>query len=244
MGRRFEIVREADFDATPEQVWDAVTTGTAGWLWPLEVEPRVGGAAAFGGTVTAWDKPRHFANHVDGADGWFNTLDHQIDVRDGRTVLRYMHSGIFVDNWDSQYDGADKHTDFYLQTLRQYVENFPGQEATYVSIDAPAASQSATAVAQLLTALGGGPAAAVGDSVRLPVAAAGDTRGVIDYVTPHFVGIRTPDALYRFFGRNAWGGPVTLSIHAFGEGVNTEQAEAAWAEFFSELYTPADVASR
>ena len=58
--REFEIVREFEVDATPEQVWEAVTHGTGGYLWPMDPpEPRIGGAAAFGSTVTAWDPPRH-----------------------------------------------------------------------------------------------------------------------------------------------------------------------------------------
>lgn len=240
MGRKFELVRETEINATPEQVWDAVTAGTGGWLWPMEFEPRVGGAAAFGGTVTAWDPPRHFTTHAEGPDGWFNTLDEQIEVRDGRTILRYVHSGIIVDDWDTQYDGADKHTDFYQHTLKQYVENFPGRRATYVAVDAPEASNSADAISRLLQALDRGSDAALGDAVRLPVAAAGDTRGELDFLTENFVGIRTPDALYRFFGRHAWGGPVSLSIHAFGEGVDVAEAQQAWTSFFTQLYAGAE----
>lgn len=45
MEKEFEIVREFEVDASPEQVWEAITTGTAGWLWPIEYEPRQGGAA-------------------------------------------------------------------------------------------------------------------------------------------------------------------------------------------------------
>lgn len=40
MSKEFEIVREFEVDAEPQQVWEAITTGTAGWLWPMEYEPR------------------------------------------------------------------------------------------------------------------------------------------------------------------------------------------------------------
>ena len=44
MSKEFEIAREFEVDATPEEVWAAVTTGTGGYLWPMEPpEPRVGG---------------------------------------------------------------------------------------------------------------------------------------------------------------------------------------------------------
>ena len=42
MSKEFEIVREFEVDASPEEVWEAITTGTGGWLWPLEYEPQRG----------------------------------------------------------------------------------------------------------------------------------------------------------------------------------------------------------
>ena len=60
---------------------------------------------------------------MDGPDGWFNQLEHVLEPLDGgRARLHYVHSGIFADNWDEQYDGASKHTEFYLHTLGQYLQ--------------------------------------------------------------------------------------------------------------------------
>ena len=40
--REFEIAREFEVDARPEEVWEAITTGTGGYLWPMEPpEPKV-----------------------------------------------------------------------------------------------------------------------------------------------------------------------------------------------------------
>ena len=36
---------------------------------------------------------------------------------------------------------------------------------------------------------------------------------VVDYATPNFIGVRSADGLYRFFGRNAFGMPVGLGHH-------------------------------
>jgi hypothetical protein len=47
--------------------------------------------------------------------------------------------------------------------------------------------------------------------------------GVVDYDTPSFLGVRTEDALYRFFGRDAWGWPVGATWHGFGT-----DGPAAW----------------
>ena len=42
---------------------------------------------------------------------WFNALEFVIEGREGGTsLLRYAHSGIFVDNWDTQYDAVQQHT--------------------------------------------------------------------------------------------------------------------------------------
>ncbi|WP_067135277.1 hypothetical protein [Microtetraspora malaysiensis] len=45
----------------------------------------------------------------------------------------------------------------------------------------------------------------VGDEVRLPPAGLTPIEGVVDYATPVFLGVRSADALYRFYGRDAWG---------------------------------------
>ena len=51
---------------------------------------------------------------------------------------------------------------------------------------------------------------------------------MIDYVSPNFLGVRTGDGLYRFFGRNAFGAPVGMSIHLFGDHLDADQITADW----------------
>jgi hypothetical protein len=228
MPREFEIRREVELEATPEQLWDALTTaaGTASWLFPglIDAEPRVGGEAGGGHKVTAWDPPRHFAVRAEREDGWFNALEDVIEARGGgRTVLRYVHSGIFVDDWDNQYDAAGTHTDFYLHTLGQYVKHFPGRTATYVT-----ASVDDAAPGVMRRALGVAADAPVGTPVRIDLPGVATVDGVIDYSTPHFLGIRTGDALYRFFDRSAWGAPSQAAHHLFADGVDEPRATQAW----------------
>jgi hypothetical protein len=235
MARRFEIRREVELPATPEQVWDAVTDGTGGWLWPMEYEPRLGGAAAFGGTVTAWDPPRHFASHVDGEDGWFNDLDQVIEARDGgRALLRYVHSGIFTDDWDSQYDGAGRHTDFYLHTLGVYLGHFAGRRAAYAEVEGPKALAAPGSFAAACGALGLDGAAA-GTSARLDLPGTGPVDAVVDYRSEHFLGLRTADGLVRVFGREAWGAPVGVTLHLFAAGADADAAGRAWAAWLEEV---------
>ena len=231
MSREFEIRREIEVKATPEQVWDAVTTpeGNASWLFPMgEIEPRLGGAAAGVHTVTAWDPPRHFRVRGERPDGWYNQLEHHIEARPaGTTVIRYVHSGVVEGDWDTQYDSAGAHTDFYLHTLAQYLEHFPGRHAAYVGVEGPADSASPEAFDALRRALRLGAGGAVGDPVTIELDGA-TIVGEVDYLTPIFVGIRTPDSLLRFFGRGVFGMPVFAGHHLFAEGADAAAAEQEW----------------
>lgn len=229
MGKEFEIRREVELPATPEEVWDAVATGpgTASWLFPEEPGPD---------DQIESDRPRRYAVRTEGEGGFFNAVEFVIEAREGGTaVLRYVHSGVFdPEGWDDQYDAVNSHTDFYLHTLAQYLEHFAPRTATYVGggpegLNGPEASMTPDAFEQLKRALGG---SAEGDRVSVPN---GGGDGVVDYANDKFLGVRTDDALYRFFGRNAWGGPVGMSVHHFGD-VDTDAAGREWREWLEGVY--------
>jgi hypothetical protein len=229
MPPEFECSREVVLPATPEQVWEAVATtaGNAAWLFPNEIDP--GGAAA-------WDPPHRFAVRTQQGD-WFNALEFVIEAREGGTsLLRYMHSGIFVDDWATQYDAVQQHTDFYLHTLGEYLEHFGGRTATYIGdvpqgIQGPPGSATPDGFVRLQQALGIPAQASEGDRVRLTAQGLEPVEGAVDYRQPNFIGIRTDDALYRFFGRNAFGAPVGMSIHMFANGADPEQTKRDWQEW-------------
>jgi hypothetical protein len=229
MGKEFEIRREVVLPATPEAVWEAVATGpgTASWLFPEDPGPDA---------KIEEDRPHRFAVRTEGPGG-FNSIEFVIEGRDGgTTLLRYVHSGVIAEeNWDDQYDAVDDHTDFYLHTLGQYLEHFSPKTATYVGggpggLMGPEASMTPDAFEQLKRALG---VAAAGDRVRLPV---DDVDGVVDYFKPNFLGIRSGEALYRFFGRNAYGGPVGMSVHHFGDSVDAAAAGEEWTRWLAGVY--------
>ncbi|MBL7487203.1 SRPBCC domain-containing protein [Frankia sp. AgB1.9] len=236
-GREFAIERETELRTTPEDYWEAVTNGNAAWLWPMEApEPRVGGAAAFGGTVLAWEPPHHLIMRSEGPEGWFNQLEHLIEARDGGTTwVRYVHSGVFVDDWDNQYDGAGKHTDFYLHTLGQYLRCYNGRPAKYVSIDAPASSVTPDGFDALRRAAGLADAK-VGDRVQLTIPGLPALDAAVDYLTPHFLGLHTEDAMYRVFGRNAFGAPVAVAVHLFSPGADEPTVDKALHAWLDGVY--------
>jgi uncharacterized protein YndB with AHSA1/START domain len=245
MSKEFEIAREFEVDATPEQVWDAVTSGTGGWLWPMEApEPRVGGKGPFGSEVTAWEPPHRYTNRVEDVDGiseqTLNQLDYTIEPRDEgrRARVRYVHSGIFVDDWDNQYDAAGRHTDFYLHTLRQYLTRFAGRPVTaFATFEGPETSSSADAFTAVARALGLADDTAEGARVRAEGPEGKPLDAVVDYRNPYFIGLRTDDALIRFFGRGHWGHPVGVSVHDFASGADAEADEAAWKGWLNGVFS-------
>jgi hypothetical protein len=234
MAREFEIRREVELPATPEEVWEAVATseGNKAWLFPNLVDPA---------DVKVSDPPRRFMVRTEGEGGFFNAIEDVIEARGGgTTVLRYVHSGIVEEDWDTQYDAANQHTDFYLHTLGQYLRHFKGRSATYVGdvpggIEAPPASSEPGALGVVCRALGLTGGAAEGDRVQLDVDGQA-IDGVVDYLRPHFLGVRTADGMYRFFARGAWGGPVGLTMHLFADDVDAERTEQSWRAWLQGVF--------
>jgi len=238
----FECRREIELPATPEQVWAAVATseGNLGWLFPSDVAPGEGSKTPDGSTTTSWDPQRHFAVRTEQGD-WFNYLEFVLEGRaGGTTVLRYVHAGIFTDDWEKQYDAVQQHTDFYLHTLGQYLRHFAGRNATYIGGDpgglmGPAASMQPGSFQRLKRALGLGESIAEGQPVSFAADGLPRLEGVVDYARPNFLGLRTSDAMYRFFGRDAFGGPVGMSIHMFGN-VDAQKTTTAWQSWLNNVF--------
>ncbi|MBZ6104096.1 SRPBCC domain-containing protein [Streptomyces olivaceus] len=240
MAREFEVRREQDLPAAPERVWDAVATGAGnlGWLYPMEVEPRVGGKVTRGdGTVVAWEPPSHFAVRAAQGDGFSNTLTYRVEPADDGTSrlhmgIHWVHTGTVDDTWqwDAKTDAAEKHVDFYQHSLAAYLSHFAGRPAVYVKASRPEPTDDPADFAVLRRRLGLRDTSAVGDrlSLDVPGTDGGPTDLVVDWLDPDFVGLRGPDALYRFFNGSTWNVPIWLAHHLFAEDAQEEPATKAW----------------
>ncbi|MEA2192363.1 MAG: hypothetical protein QOI73_2484 [Solirubrobacteraceae bacterium] len=242
MSRPFEVTREVDLPAAADDVWTAITAEPAAWMFPTGMEIAAGAEPPEGTPVTTWDPPHRLVIRMQSPDGTFNALDYAIEARDGATAhLRYVHSGILADGWEDQFDAIDGHTDFYLHTLGQYLEHFNGRTVTYVGqpssgIEGPQAAGAPDAMDALRAALGVAPDAAVGDEVHASLGDAGELDGVVDYATAQFLGVRSADGLYRFFGRNHYGSVVGMSVHLFAGGVDAAAREAQLTSWLDGVY--------
>lgn len=235
MSHAFQITKEFEYAASPDQIWDAVATGPGIDAWFMghsEVEPKDGGAVRFTlgeftsvGTITAWQPQVRFTY---GSDEM--SFDYVIaKAANGHTILRLTQSGVLGDNWEAEYEALEKGWNLYLHTIDEYTTHFPGRTAT--TIDAMGAqAENADKAWEILTTALGIDAPGVGDHVHLPVA---DVDGVIDYVEPlAAIGVRTEDGLYRFSGRFGFMG---VGHHVFAD-IDRPAVQHSWQTWLTERY--------
>jgi uncharacterized protein YndB with AHSA1/START domain len=241
--REFEIRKEVDLNGTPEEVWEAITTpgGLAAWLFgDYEVVPGEGGSFRLTvgdfveeTTITGWDPPRRMT--VRGATdehGSFHAFEYVIEAKEGGTAhFRFVHSGFADDTWADEYVEQTRHGwDMYFQALNEYLTHFKGRPATYIlaagtPIDGPDRTYAA-----MRTGLGLSQDPELGETVRLTPTGIAPIDGVADIVQPFFLGVRTADAMIRFFGFNA-----SVAIHNFNPAVDRPATVAAWQTWLGTL---------
>jgi uncharacterized protein YndB with AHSA1/START domain len=246
MAHEFEIENEIVVDATPEQVWEAITTGQGIDSWFMgrnEVEGREGGTArttlpgfTMESTVTAWDPPRRFATRgSEGEDGSLHAFEFIIEGREGgSTVVRWVHSGFLGDNWEAEYDALREGDPMYLHKLAQYLTYFRGRTTTSIDVYGPQVADREHAWTEIRGGLGLTGKVGEGDQVRLTPEGLAPIDGVVDYVSPSFLGVRSSDGLYRFI--HGFEGTVVLGHHIFTEGLDQEETEGAWRSWLTRTF--------
>ena len=247
MGREFEMRKEVELAASPEQVWEAIATGPGIDSWFIgrsEVEPGEGGTVrtAFGqympeSSVTAWEPLRRFAYRTaEAEDGRFIAYEFLIEGRGGgSTVLRAVTSGFLPgDDWEAEYDAMIKGGEMFFRTLVEYLTHFAGRTATPITAFGPPVADWERAWALLNGVLGLTGPVAEGDQVRFAPDGLAPIEGVVYFVNPDTLGLRTGDALYRFL--RGFHGPMVVAHHLFSDDVDQQRTERAWQSWLAQVF--------
>jgi uncharacterized protein YndB with AHSA1/START domain len=249
MPHEFEVREEITLEATPEQIWQAIATGPGIDSWFMgrnEVEPRPGGRTRMSmpgftaeGTVTVWEPGKQFAYRSDeNPDGTFMAFEYLIEGRDGgSTVLRFVHSGLLGDDWETEYDALRVGDRMYLRKLAIYVKHFAGRTATYTLFaPGPRVADDATAWSAFERAAGLTGTAAEGDRARITVDGLPADDGVVEIANhPSFLAVRTGSGLYMFI--HGYQHMVVVEYQCFAEDVDGQRIERAWQAWLATLPT-------
>jgi uncharacterized protein YndB with AHSA1/START domain len=237
----FEIQCEITVDATPDQVWAAITNGAQLDSWFMgssEVEPRLGGTIksdvgdfVMESKITAWEPGKRLRNESEtGPDGRFMAFEYQIEGRGGKTLVRLVHSGFLAEGWEMEYAALQEGDPMYLRKLAAYLNHFVGRVATRNHfVNGPQFSGHEAAMARLTGALGLSATPTIGDPVHARLEGLPPIDGVVDELTGDFLGVRTGDGLYRFMHNEPFGGQTLVEHHDFSSPPTaTKEAWQAW----------------
>lgn len=242
----FEIAKDIEAPATAEQAWEAVATGPGLDSWFMgrnDIEPRTGGVAKWSigdftleGTVTAWEPPAHFQYRTDeGPDGAYHQFDYRIEPRDGgRTGVRYTHSGRLTGDWEAEYEAMGEGDPAYLFKLAQYLTHFLGRHGVSIDAYGPNVPEEQRAMAAYRGALGLEDPVSLGDKVQVFLEGIGPIDGTVDFLSAHFIGVLTEDAIYRFI--HGFDGTTFAGHHLFAPGVDQRETEAAWSSWLGRVF--------
>jgi uncharacterized protein YndB with AHSA1/START domain len=130
------IQAEITIDADAATVWRALTEGEELKRWfPLDarVTPGEGGALwlSFGegmdweAPIALWEPNRHLRT-VDPPPSKA-AIDYYIEAQGGQTVVRIVQSGFGDNTWDDELETLNSGWRTFLATLRNYLEQHPGE---------------------------------------------------------------------------------------------------------------------
>ncbi len=246
MARPFEVDRQLEVSAAPEQAWDAITTGDGmdGWFMGRnEITPGVGGTVktvspAFTeeAKITTWEPPTRFAYRGDELeDGTVHQFEYQIEPRSGGSSIRWLHTGVLGPDWESTYEAMSEGDPMYFQKLAEYLTYFYPRKATVVDAFGPNMPDQERMWAALRPALGLAGPVKLDDQVRLTPEGLEVIDGVVDWVSPNMLGVRTDDALYRFI--HGFEGTVMVGHHIYLPGLDQKEQEEAWSSWMNRVFS-------
>ena len=215
-----DIELSVELDASPEDVFRAVTDGTelAKWLAPeARVTPPQGDSkgrvwVSWGegmsteNEIEIFDPPKRM-RHPAGENRETKAplyADWSIEARDGgRATLRLVHSGFNAGaDWDDEYDSLERGWRLMLQNLRHYFQRHAHEPTVHLPFMSSVESPRASIWATLLSAFGFAATPKVGDRFRYTTPKGETLTGVVDLVKDTrdlaLVVAEYDDALLRF----------------------------------------------
>ncbi len=215
-----DIELSVELDASPEDVFRAVTDGTeiAKWLAP-EARVTAPGGGKKGSIWISWgegmsaeheieifDAPKRL-RHPAGQNAETKAplyADWSIEAREGgKTTLRLVHSGFSASaDWDGEFEAHARGWALMLQNLRHYFERHANEPTVHLPFMSKAESPRGSIWKTLLGKLGFSASPKVGDAFRFATPKGEVLTGVVDLVTESrdmaLVVREYDDALLRF----------------------------------------------
>jgi uncharacterized protein YndB with AHSA1/START domain len=243
-----DIELSVELDASPEDVFRAVTVGTeiAKWLAPeaRATAPEGGKKGSiwisWGEGMSAehevdiWDAPKR-VRHPSGKNGETKAplyADWSIEAREGgKATLRLVHSGFSAGaDWDNEFDAHARGWRLMLQNLRHYFARHAHEPAAHLPLMSSVESPRASIWQGLLGKLGFSALPKVGDSFRYTTPKGDVLTGVVDLVTDTrdlaIVVREYDDALVRFSLEGKADAPSTF-VYAYVIAYGAERERAS-----------------
>jgi uncharacterized protein YndB with AHSA1/START domain len=166
-----KIEAEIAIDATPEEVWRAISEGEKLKQWfPLDarVTPGEGGkvwlswgeGAEWESPIEVWKPSKHMrtVDVMPGSEGGPPVriaVDYVIESRGGQTVVRLVHSGFAEDTWEGEIDSLESGWASFLANLKLYLERHRHETRTVARFRHPPVELERTeAFARVMKSMG------------------------------------------------------------------------------------------
>ncbi|MCW5802785.1 MAG: SRPBCC domain-containing protein [Deltaproteobacteria bacterium] len=242
-----DIQLSVELDASPEDVFRAVTEGTevAKWLAPEarstppdgDNKARIwiswGEGMSAEHEIEVFDPPKRI-RHPSGKNAETKAelyADWSIEARGGgTTTLRLVHSGFSVGaDWDDDYDAHARGWMLMLQNLRHYFARHPHAPAAHLTFMSKVESSRGALWAALLDKLGLAAPPKVGDAFRFATPSGAILTGAVDFVADTLdlalVVREYGDALLRFSLSGKADAPSTfVYAYAIAYGADRDRA--------------------